>query len=185
MKTELKITFMRIAFLFVIFSVAYFVSGCMSITVEDFGREVIRDSSGAPIVANDGTVQTIHKGQRWSYFKHWENQSCEQFNFSRKPGDEIEFAASNYQDEVSAELNKLVDTSFKGAAELAAMVGATIASCGASTAGEAGASALTKAISSYIAKGGNVANAKIDCKDGNCTISDGIVTESCENCIER
>lgn len=185
MKTELKITAMQLAFVAALIAVAYFVAGCMSITVEDFGREVVRDLNGAPIVANDGTVQTIHKGQRWSYFKHWENQSCEQFNFSRKPGDEIEFAASNYQDEVSAELNKLVETSLTGAAELAAMVGAAIASCGASTAGEAGASALSKAISSYIAKGGNVANAKIDCKDGNCTISDGIVTESCENCIER
>lgn len=160
-------------------------SGCMSITVEDYGREVIRDLNGAPILAADGTVQTVHKGQRWSYFKHWVNTTCEEFSFSRRPGDDISFSARNYQDEVSAELNKLVETSFKGAAELAAKVGAAIATYGATTAGEAGLSALSKAIGSYVAKGGDVANAAISCKDGSCTITDGTVTEVCTDCLAK
>lgn len=164
---------------------AAFAAGCMSITVEDFGREVVRDVNGAPILAADGTVQTIHKGQRWSYFKHWVNTTCEEFSFARKPGDDISFAAKNYQDEVSAELNKLVETSFKGAAELAAKVGAAIATYGATTAGEAGMSALSKAIGSYVAKGGDVANAAIKCEGGNCTITDGTITETCTDCIAK
>lgn len=158
-------------------------AGCMSITVEDYGHEVVRDLNGAPIVAKDGTVQTVHKGQRWSYFKHWVNSMCEKFDFSRKPGDEIAFSAENYQDEVSAELNKLVETSFKGATELAAQVGAAIATYGASTAGRAGVSALSKAIGKYLAKGGSVENAKVTCDGGNCTITDGTVTETCVDCL--
>ena len=158
-------------------------AGCMSITVEDYGREVVRDLNGAPIVAKDGTVQTIHKGQRWSYFKHWVNSICEEFAFSRKPGDEIDFNAKNYQDEVSAELNKLVGTSFKGAAELAAQVGAAIATYGASTAGQAGVSALSKAIGRYLSKGGSVENAKVTCDGANCTITDGTITETCTDCL--
>lgn len=158
-------------------------SGCMSITVEDYGREVVRDLSGAPIVAKDGTVQTVHKGQRWSYFKHWVDQACEEFSFSRKPGDAIDFAARNYKDEVSAELNKLIETCFKGASELAAKVATAIATYGAVTAGQAGVSALSKAIKSYITKGGSVENATISCEGGNCTISDGAVSETCTDCL--
>lgn len=166
-----------------IVALAAALAGCMSITVEDYGREVVRDLNGAPIVAKDGTVQTIHKGQRWSYFKHWVNSMCEEFAFSRKPGDEIDFSAKNYQDEVSAELNKLVETSFKGAAELAAQVGAAIATYGASTAGQAGVSALSKAIGRYLSKGGSVSNAAIKCEGGNCTITDGTITETCTDCL--
>ena len=158
-------------------------AGCMSITVKDYGYEVVRDANGAPMVDKNGVVQMYHKGQRWSYFKHWVNQTSEEFFFSRKPGDDISFGAKNYKDEVSAELNKLVGTSFKGAAELAAKVGAAIATYGATTAGEAGLSALAKAIGNYCAKGGDVANAAISCKDGNCTITDGTITETCTDCL--
>ena len=158
-------------------------TGCMTITVKDYGYEVVRDANGAPIVAKDGTVQMVHKGQRWSYFKHWVNSACEKFDFSRRPGDDISISASNYKDEVSAELNKLIETSFKGAAELAAQVGAAIATYGASTAGQAGVSALATTIKKYLAKGGKVDSAKVTCEGGNCTISDGTITETCTDCL--
>lgn len=166
-------------------ALAAVLSGCLSITVEDYGYEVIRDANGAPMVNKDGVVQTIHKGQRWSYFKHWIEQMCEEFNFSRKPGDLIEFSAKNYQDQVSAELNKLVETSFKGAAELAAKIGAAIATCGATAAGDAGMSALSSAIGKYLAKGGSAEKATITCTGGNCTITDGTVTEVCTDCLAK
>lgn len=169
--------------LLILAALAATLTGCMSITVKDYGYEVVRDKDGAPIVAKDGTVQTIHKGQRWSYFKHWVNSVCEEFSFARKPGDDISFNAKNYKDEVSAELNKLIETSFKGAAELAAQVGAAIATSGASTAGQAGVSALSTTIKKYLSKGGKVDNAKVTCEGGNCTISDGTITETCTDCL--
>ena len=159
-------------------------SGCMSITVEDYGHEVVRDQNGAPIVAKDGTVQTVHKGQRWHYNKNMVDQTVDDIAFSRQPGDAITLNVKNYKDTVSPELNKVIETSFKGAAELAAKVGAAIATSGGSVAGEAAYSALKSAIAKYISKGGSADKAKITCEGGNCTISDGTVTETCTNCIE-
>ena len=84
---------------------------------------------------------------------------------------------------MSAELNKLIETSFKGAAELAAQVGAAIATYGASTAGQAGVSALATTIKKYLSKGGKVDSAVISCEGGNCTITDGTVSETCVDCL--
>ena len=90
---------------------------------------------------------------------------------------------NGYKAEPSEELNKLVETSLKGAAELAAKVGAAIATSGGSVAGDAAYTALRNAISKYISKGGDASKAKITCENGNCTISDGTVTETCTDCI--
>ena len=160
-------------------------AGCLAIKVEDYGMEPVRDAAGNPVVDSNGVVQTVHKGQRWHYNKNMVEQTAEEVDFTRRPGDDINLVVRNYRDVVSAELNKVVDTSFKGAAELAAKVGAAIATSGGSVAGEAGANALKTAISKYLAKGGDAKNATVTCKDGSCTISDGSVTETCENCVEQ
>ena len=159
------------------------VSGCVAVEVKDYGHEVIRDANGNPMTNSNGVVQTVHKGQRWHYNKNMVEQSFEEINFSRKPGDNIDFTLKNYRDVVSAELTKLVDTSFKGAAELAAKIGAAIATSGGSVAGEAGIAALKGTIEKYIKKGGDAKNATVTCKDGNCTISDGTVSETCTDCL--
>ena len=157
--------------------------GCVAIEVEDYGDEAVKDSAGNPVCASNGVVQTVHKGQRWHYNKNMVEQSYDEIDFKRKPGDDIEFKIANYKDQVSAELNKVVETSFKGAAELAAKIGAAIATSGGSVAGEAAYSALSKTIKNYLSKGGSAEKATIECKDGNCTISDGNVTETCTDCM--
>jgi hypothetical protein len=158
-------------------------SGCLSIKVEDHGYEALRDSNGDVVVDKDGKAQLIHKGQTWKYYKHWFEQTAEEIDFSRRPGDDISVAVKNYRDVVSAELNKLVETSFKGAAELAAKVGAAIATSGGSVAGEAGFAALKNCISKFVSQGGDVSKATVECKNGLCTISDGSVAETCANCF--
>lgn len=155
-------------------------AGCLSITVEDYGYEVVKDSAGTPLVDKEGKVQTIHKGQRWSYFKHWIEQMCEEFSFSRKPGDQIDFAAKNYKDQVSPELNKLVETSFDGAALLAAKVGAAIATAG----GSAGVEGVAAMVRQFVQRGGDVSKATVSCANGACTITDGSVSESCTSCFD-
>ena len=158
--------------------------GCMAIEVEDYGNEPVRDAAGNPVIDTNGVVQTVHKGQRWHLNKNMVEQSYEEVDFSRRPGDDIHLAIKNYRDAVSAELNKVIDTSMKGAAELAAKIGAAIATSGGSVAGEAGAAALKNTIKSYLDKGGDAKSATVTCKGGSCTISDGTVTETCENCME-
>lgn len=160
-------------------------TGCVSMEVDDYGYEVVRDADGKPLVDANGTVQTVHKGQKWDYNKNMVDQTLDDLAFTRKPGDTITLNLRNYRDNVSPELNKVVETSFKGAAELAAKVGAAIATSGGSVAGEAAYAALRNAIAKYISKGGDVSKATVTCKDGSCTISDGTVTEVCEDCIAK
>lgn len=159
--------------------------GCTALKVTDYGHEVVRDSDGKPLVDKDGKVQTVHKGQRWHYNKNMVDQSLDDLEFTRKQGDVIGLKLRNYKDAVSPELNKVIETSFKGAAELAAKVGAAIATSGGSIAGEAGASLLKKSIANYLSKGGSAEKAKITCEGGNCTITDGTITETCTDCYAK
>lgn len=159
--------------------------GCTALKVTDYGHEVVRDSDGKPLVDKDGKVQTVHKGQRWHYNKNMVDQSLDDLEFTRKQGDVIGLKLRNYKDAVSPELNKVIETSFKGAAELAAKIGAAIATSGGSIAGEAGASLLKKAIANYLSKGGSAEKAKITCEGGNCTITDGTITETCTDCYAK
>ena len=159
--------------------------GCVAIEVEDYGDEVVKDSAGNPVCASNGVVQTVHKGQRWHLNKNMVDQAYDEVEFERQLHNVVKFRISNYKDTVSPELNKIIDTSFKGAAELAAKIGAAIATSGGSVAGEAAYSAIEKTIKSYLAKGGSVEKATVECKDGNCTITDGTVTETCTDCIAK
>lgn len=159
--------------------------GCTALKVTDYGHEVVRDSDGKPLVDKDGKVQTVHKGQRWHYNKNMVDQSLDDLEFTRKQGDVIGLKLRNYKDAVSPELNKVIETSFKGAAELAAKIGAAIATSGGSIAGEAGASLLKKSIANYLSKGGSAEKAKITCEGGNCTITDGTITETCTDCYAK
>ena len=161
------------------------ITGCVAVEVEDYGDEIVRNAAGDPVCDTNGVVQTVHKGQRWHYNKNMVEQSYEEFSLQRKPGNDINLNVKNYKDAVSQELNKIVDTSFKGAAELAAKVGAAIATSGGSVAGEAAYSALATSVQDYLSKGGSAENATITCKDGSCTISDGTVTEICADCIAK
>lgn len=76
-------------------------------------------------------------------------------------------------------------------AELAEKAAAAYATCGASLAAgkvaaisAKGKASLQKAMASYILKGGKSGNATVTCENGNCTFSDGTVTETCVNCFE-
>ena len=166
-------------------AVAFAMEGCFSITVEDRGYEVVRGLDGAPLIDSTGKVQLAHRGQVWQVRKHWVETACEKFDFSRAPGDTITLSMSNYKDVVSAELEKLVGTAFKGAADLAAKVGAAITTCGGSVAGEAGYTALKSCIQRFVAKGGDANTATVTCSGGNCTISDGAVSEVCTGCYAQ
>ncbi len=161
------------------------ITGCVSMEVEDYGYDVVKDAAGNPVCDTNGVVQTVYKGQKWDFNKNMVDQAYDDVDFKRMTGNEITLRISNYKDQVSPELNKVVETSFKGAAELAAKIGAAIATSGGSVAGDAAYSALSQSIKSYLSKGGSAENATIECKDGNCTITDGTVTETCTDCIAK
>lgn len=158
-------------------------AGCLVVKVKDNGQEVVRDAGGNPICDSNGVVQVVHKGQVWYINKNMVDQAMEKFSFTRKPGDDISLEVANYRDSVSEELAKVIDVSFQGAAQLAAKIGAAIATSGGSVAGDAAKAKIKKAIEKFVAKGGDAAKATVSCENGACSITDGTVTEVCEDCV--
>ena len=163
---------------------AAMIAGCTSTTAEWGGERVVYGLDGAPLVDKDGVVQKVKEPVKLSSWRHWIKTLFMASKLAIKK-DEIELAMDGYRAEPSEELNKVIETSFKGASELAAKVGAAIATSGGSVAGEAAFSALKKTITNYVTKGGSAEKAKITCEGGNCTISDGTITETCTDCIAK
>ena len=157
--------------------------GCRVVEVENRGEGIVSDANGAPVLVN-GQIVKYSKGWNIYHNQHWMATEVDNMEAHIKPED-ISFSMNKLTAKPSEELRLLVDTSLKGAAELASKVGAAIATSGGSVAGEAGYTLLKNAISSYINEGGSVENAKITCEGGNCTITDGTVTETCTDCVAK
>lgn len=160
------------------------VSGCHSLTVENYGDEVVRDEKGAPVVSTNGIAQTVGKGWKLHRWGHWTDESINDFSASIENG-KIGVGIGKFDRNTSSNLVPFVQATLSGVAELAAKVGTAIATCGGKTAGDAGAAAISALIQRFITKGGDAANATVTCKDGSCTISDGTVSEDCPNCYVK
>lgn len=165
-------------------AIAAALAGCRAVSVNNYGEEVCRDADGKPVTLADGKIQTIKKGWRVHHNQHWMTTDVDniQARVDEQTGS-IDFSMGKLHSEPSEELAKLVDVSLKGATELAAKVGAAIATSGGSVAGEAGAAALRNAIARFVGKGGDATKADVTCSGGNCTISDGTVSEVCTDCM--
>ena len=163
---------------------ASLLAGCRVVEVENHGEGVLLGKDGAPVLAN-GKPILFSKG--WSVYhnQHWMVTGFDALDAHINPDGGVGVGLNGYNAQPSAELRLLVEASLKGAAELAAKVGAAIASSGGSVAGEAGYTLLRQAIARFVGKGGDVKNAKITCENGNCTIADGTISETCTNCMER
>ena len=146
------------------------------------GERVITDDAGKPLVDKAGVVQKVKEPVELSSWRHWTDSLIGTATLGIRK-DEIDFSMQNYSSKPSEELAKTIDVSLKGAAELAAKVGAAIATSGGSVAGEAAYAKLRSAIARFIQKGGSAKNVKVECKDGNCTFTDGAVTETCTDCL--
>ena len=158
-------------------------AGCRVVEVENRGEGIVTDANGAPVLV-DGNIVKYSKGWNVYHNQHWMTTEADSMEAHIKPED-ISFSMNKLNTRPSEELNKLVDTSLKGAAELAAKVGAAIATSGGSVAGEAAYSALKTAIANYISKGGDVEKAAVETSGGDVTITDGTVTETCADCLAR
>ena len=158
-------------------------TGCTSTYARWGGERVVTGLDGAPLVDKDGVVQTVKEPVELSSWRHWTDSLIGQAALGIREN-QIDFTLSNYSAKPSEELAKVIDTSIKGAAELAAKVGAAIATSGGSVAGEAGMALLKKAVERYVTKGGDVSKATVTCTGGNCTITDGTITETCTDCIK-
>lgn len=139
--------------------------GCTSVEVVNHGEEIV-----------EGKV--VSKGWEVSYWQHWMVTKTDALDAIVKPND-IAFSLNKVEAKPDATgLAKVVETSFAGVNELTAKVCAAVATSGGSVAGDA----VAKLVGKYLAAGGKVENAKVSCKDGNCTITDGCTTCSEAGC---
>ena len=158
-------------------------AGCRVVEVENFGEEVAMDADGKPVILADGRIQTIKKG--WSVYhnQHWMITEADQMNATIRP-DAIEFSLNGFNSKPDGEnLNALVKNVLDGVANLAAKIGAAVATSG----GSAGADAVAAMVGEFVSKGGDldkatvtVADGNIVCTDGTCIVSGACADGSCE-----
>lgn len=167
--------------LLILAALAAITTGCTSTYARWGGERVVVDLEGRPLVDKQGVVQKVKEPVELSSKRHWTDSLIGEAVLGIHDK-QVDFRLSNYSAQPSEELAHLVDVSLQGAATLAAKVGAAIATSGGSVAGDAAKSAIKKAISNFVSKGGDAAKATVDCSNGACTISDGTVTETCTDC---
>lgn len=159
-------------------------TGCKSITVTCNPDKVPLDGNGNVICTN-GVPLVLDGGWSIEYWQHWQVVRVDDMSAAIRPG-EIKFALGGYYSSADSNLVALVSVSLKGAAELAAKIGAAIATCGGSAAAEGGAAAIAslakQAYAMFKAKGGNEAKAVVtSAADGTVTVSDGAVGVTCKD----
>lgn len=162
---------------------AVMASGCKSIAVDRRGHHVAMDGDGQVIRNAAGEPVILDLGWSVDYFQHWNWQRFEELH--AKAG-EAEFDLNGYEGGAAASnLVALVAVSLDGVATVAEKVVKAIVSQGASIAGSVGSAAIQAAAERFVAAGGDAAAAKIECRDGSCTITDGTVSEVCQDCIAK
>ena len=162
---------------------AAIVTGCRSVGVKNYGQDYVKDKDGNPFLI-DGEPVMYSKGWSVDHFQHWMITQADTISASVKK-DEITFGMNGLNTQPDAEgLGKVIDTSLKGTAELAAKIGAAVATSG----GSAGADAIYGYVKQFLVKGGDPAKATVTVTDGKLTCTDGscYVTGSCStgNCSE-
>ena len=128
-------------------------------------------------VTNNGPDQ----GWEVKYNSHWLDTSADSLEAEIATNGTIRVALGGLNTGPSPELARFMDVTLSGAANLAAKVGAAIATAG----GSAGAGGVAAMVKSFVAKGGDTSKATINCADGFCTITDGAVSSSCADCFAQ
>ena len=144
-------------------------AGCRSVTVKNYGQEVV-DVNGKQTV--------ISKGWYVSHWQHWMITRADNISASIKP-EEITFGLTGLDEKSDGDgLAKVVTASLSGAAELATKIGAAIATAG----GTACADSISGLVARFVKAGGDTEKASVSCKDGSCTITDGATTCTDDSC---
>ena len=147
-------------------------AGCRSVTVKNYGQEVV-DVNGKQTV--------ISKGWYVSHWQHWMITRADNISASIKP-EEITFGLAGLDEKSDGDgLAKVVTASLSGAAELATKIGAAIATAG----GTACADSISGLVARFVKAGGDTAKASVSCKDGSCTITDGATTCTGDSCYYK
>lgn len=114
----------------------------------------------------------------------WADEAIKGLSIGVATNGTVTLSIDDYERDLSTNAVTMAHNLVADFATLAEKAAAAYATAGASVAAAGAKRAVSKAIASYILKGGDPDKAKVTCADGNCTFSDGVVTEVCPNCYE-
>lgn len=114
----------------------------------------------------------------------WADEAIKGLSIGVATNGTVTLSIDDYSRDLSTNAVTMAHNLVSDFAMLAEKAAAAYATAGASVAAAGAKRSVSKAIASYILKGGDPQKAKVTCADGNCTFSDGIVTEVCTDCWE-
>lgn len=172
MKKELRIDIMLFALTLALIGCC---CGCQTvITAEKYPEQVIALADGKYAIASGGWSASARSPL-------WATESLRGLDIGVSTNSSVHLRIDAYNRDLSTNAVVLTEKTLDGAANLAARIGAAIATGGGSTSAEAISSAAKTLYDKYIAAGGNPENAVVTCKDGVCTVSDG-QSSACVDC---
>ena len=162
-------------------------TGCRSVTVENYGDDVVRDDGGKLVVLPDGKAQTVKKGCRVHHNQHWMSTTADSISATVKP-EEIAFAMNGLNTKPSEELAKLVDVSLEGMTKLVVAVGEAYTKiAGGGAQADTALNVAAKVANYFKDKGGDVTKATVATVGDKLTVSDGTTSIECDaagNCTD-
>ena len=108
----------------------------------------------------------------------WADEAMKGLSIGVSTNGTVTLNLADYSRDLSTNAVTMAHNLVSDFAVLAEKAAAAYATAGASVA----AAGVKKAIASYILKGGDPDKAKVTCEGGNCTFSDGVITEVCTDC---
>ena len=115
----------------------------------------------------------------------WATESLKGLDIGVATNSSVHLKLDTYSRDLSTNAVVLTEKTLEGAANLAAKIGAAIATSGTSAGADAVTAAAKSLYEKFTAAGGNVENATVECKDGVCTVTDGSVTCTDGSCSDK
>lgn len=144
--------------------------GCKSIKFEKIEK--------TPMLSGTNVVAVQERAMRGTYYAYGIENSVEGLEVSASPTNGIAVKINKVDYDVSAKHEAIIKSALDGAANLAAKIGAAVATAG----GSACADSISGLIAKFISAGGDASKASVSCKDGSCTITDGATTCTGDSC---
>lgn len=136
------------------------------------------DKSGAPYISDwkitSGGWEATARSPLWA------DEAIKGLSIGVATNGTVTLSIDDYERDLSTNAVTLAHNLVSDFAVLSEKAAAAYATAGASVA----AAGVKRAIAAYILKGGDPQKAKVTCENGNCTFSDGTVTEVCPDCYE-
>lgn len=158
------------------------VSGCQTrITAEKNPEQIVAIQK---VVTVDGreqviTTDAIRASGGWYATARsplWATEELRGLSISVGTNGTVSLSLDAYDRDLSTNAVVVTKTLVDGAIMLTEKVAAAMVTSGGSVAAEGAKTAISALVAKYISAGGNADNAVITCENGNCTISDGLVS---------